>query len=146
MNITEAIQMSLGKGLTNDQVAAIAELATTRTFMGGDTIVRQFDRNSDLIVILEGSAIVKSFQGEKIAEVGPGSSVGEISLIDDQPRSATVHSSHGTTAALIPSDQLRGLMEADTDLEARILRNICRTLCSRLRVATIQLDGLMIAR
>ncbi|MCW5947613.1 MAG: cyclic nucleotide-binding domain-containing protein [Fimbriimonadales bacterium] len=146
MDVTAAISASFGKGLTNDQVARVAELAQVKEFMGGDTIVRQFDGSSDLVLILEGAARVNTFQGEEIAVLGSGSVVGEISLIDDQPRSATVASVHGTKVAIIPSGELRKLMASDSSLEAGILRNICVTLCTRLRHVTIHLDGLMVRK
>lgn len=143
MEVDEAIEQTLGKGLNQDQIWKISQLAETKKFMGGDTIVRQFDRNSDLIIILDGGAKIMTFQDEFVAEMGPGSIIGEISLVDEQPRSANVRSSHGATAAVIPADKLKVLMESDPAIAATVYKNIARTLCSRLRLATINLDGLM---
>src|SRR5687768_11622706 len=103
MDLQEAIGQTLGRGLTDDQIWKIAELAVTKKFPGGETMVRQFDRNSDLIIILDGSAKIMTFQDEFVAELGPGSIIGEISLVDEQPRSANVRSVHATEAAVIPA-------------------------------------------
>src|SRR5688572_18138191 len=146
MELEEAIASTLAKGLEEDELWRITELATERTYEGGDTLVRQFDRDSDLIIILEGSAKVTTFGDELIAELGPGSIVGEISLVDERPRSATVRSANGATAAVIPSGALRELLEDEPAIAAVVYRNIAQTLCSRLRVSTIHLDGLMTAR
>jgi CRP-like cAMP-binding protein len=143
MEVDEAIGQTLGKGLNEEQVWRITQLAETKKFMGGDTIVRQFDRNSDLIIILDGSARIMTFQDEFVAELGPGSIIGEISLVDEQPRSANVRSAHGATAAVIPAERLRTLLDGDPAIAATVYANIARTLCSRLRAATINLDGLM---
>ena len=146
MELEEAIASTLAKGLDEDELWRITELATERTFDGGDTILRQFDRDSDLIIILDGTAKVTTFNEELIAELGPGSIVGEISLVDDRPRSATVRSSNGATVAIIPSAKLRELLEDEPNIAAIVYKNIAQTLCSRLRLATIHMDGLMISR
>ena len=95
------------RGLSRDVIAGIAALADMRYYRGGDVIVRQYDRNSDLIILLDGSARIKSVDEETIAEFGPGSIVGEIALIDEEPRSATVTAVGDVKAAIIPSRQHR---------------------------------------
>jgi CRP/FNR family cyclic AMP-dependent transcriptional regulator len=143
MEVDEAIRQSLGRGLTDTDIWKIVQLANRKRFSGGDTIVRQFDKNSDLIVILDGTAQIMNFKDELISELGPGSIIGEISLVDEQPRSATIRSIHGTEAAIIGAEKLRQLLDSDSKLASGVYRNIAQTLCTRLRVATIHLDGLM---
>src|SRR5579871_3093613 len=143
MEIHDAIAQTLGRGLSTFQVQAIARLAENRRYSGGDTIVRQFDKNSDLIIILDGTAHILSFKDELLSEMGPGSIIGEISLVDEQPRSATVRSDTFTVVAVIPAAKLKQLMIEDSDLAAVVYKNIAQTLCVRLRHATVHLDGLM---
>lgn len=147
MNLPEALRSNyLFRGLKEAQQDSVINLAQERAFNGGDVMVRQFDKNSDLIVILSGEARIKTFSGETIAEVGPGSIVGEISLIDDQPRSATVVAVGPTVAAVLPSGSLRGLMAGDPTIKAQLLENIGKVLCQRLRAANIELDASMPAK
>ena len=101
------------RGLPRDVVAGFAAIADVRSYLGGDVLVRQFDYNSDVMILLEGQARIKSFSGETIAEFGPGSIVGEISLIDEQPRSATVVAIGNVQAAVIPAKMFRGMLDAD---------------------------------
>lgn len=143
MEIQDAIARTLGRGLGEADVWKIASLAETKKFKGGDTIVRQFDKNSDLIIVLDGSAQISSFKDELISEVGPGSIIGEISLVDEQPRSATIRSIQYTEVAVIPAGNLKALLDKDSALAASVYKNIAQTLCTRLRHATIHLDGLM---
>lgn len=144
MDIKEAIKNTyLVRGLSDDAIAKLAGLADTRIYQGGDVLIRQFDKETDLMVILQGSARINTFSGDELAEVGPGSIIGEISLLDDQPRSATVVSTGGTTAAVIPNDKLRELMEEHPNIALAIYRNLGMVLASRLRTADVQLDGLM---
>jgi CRP/FNR family transcriptional regulator, cyclic AMP receptor protein len=143
MEIEEAIAQTLGRGLSAESIWKIAELAETREFNGGDAIVRQFDKKSDFIIVLEGNAQVRTFNDDLICEVGPGSIVGEISLVDEQPRSATIRSILKTRVAIIPAEDLKALLDNNTVIASVVYKNIAQTLCARLRTSTIHLDGLM---
>jgi len=143
MDLTQSLQYNyLFRGLPKEVTAGFAAMATTRMFMGGDVIVRQFDYNSDLIILLEGTAAIKSFTGETLAEFGPGSIIGEISLIDEQPRSATVVAVGEVTAAIINAESFRSMMASDSKTAAMILLNICQVLCRRLRSMNLHVDTL----
>lgn len=143
MEVDDAIKQSLGRGLSDEDVWKITELAERKKYMGGDTIVRQFDKDSDLIIVLDGGAEITTFGGEPITTVGPGSILGEVSLVDEQPRSATVRSVQFTEAAVIPAEKLRQVLAGNSALAATVYGNIARTLSSRLRHVTIHIDGLM---
>ena len=60
------------RGVSREAIAGLAATAEVRDFKGGDTIVRQFERNSDLIILLSGMAKVHVMHGEDIAELGRG--------------------------------------------------------------------------
>ena len=131
----------LFRGLTDAQLDSVIKLAEDRPFEGGDVIIRQFDKNRDLMIVLDGNARIKTYSGETLAEVGEGGVLGEISLLDEQPRSATVVSVEKTLVAVIPAKKLHALMDRDCTLKAQLLYNIGRVLCNRLRAANVQLDG-----
>lgn len=128
---------ALFKGLTPEQATVLLGTAETRVHQGGDVVVRQFERNSDLLIISEGEVEIKSFAGDSIARLGPGSVVGEIALIDDAPRSATVVSVGTSKSIAIPASEFRGLMAGDADLKATIMENLARILCARLRASNV---------
>jgi CRP-like cAMP-binding protein len=83
---------------------------------------------------------VKGFSGETLGECGPGSIVGEMALVDDQPRSANVVSVGKSKIASIPGDKLWVLLDGDPTLARTLLHNLCRVLSMRLRTANIHLD------
>jgi CRP-like cAMP-binding protein len=126
------------RGLPNSVVAGIAAIAEEKAFLGGDVLVRQYDRSSDLIVILEGNARIKGFHDKTIAEFGPGSVVGEVSLVDNQPRSATVVAVGNVKAAVINATAVRGMMDSDPEVARILTTNICKVLCRRLRTMNAQ--------
>jgi CRP-like cAMP-binding protein len=90
---------------------------------------------------LEGTARIKSIDEETIAEFGPGSIVGEIALIDDEPRSATVTAVGNLRAAIIPSKALHDVMNMDPEVGKVIMTNIARVLCRRMRTMNAHQDS-----
>lgn len=133
----------LFKGLSESQITSISALASTKEFAGGDTIVRQFAKDNDLIIILDGKARVNSFSGDLIAEATAGSVIGEMSLVDDKPRSATVLSVGGTKVVTIANNELWELMDAEPAIAKVLLLNVARILTARLRAANVALDSVV---
>ncbi|MCA0362206.1 MAG: cyclic nucleotide-binding domain-containing protein [Armatimonadetes bacterium] len=133
----------LMRDLDPRQISEVAALASTKEFGGGETLVRQFAKDADLMIVLEGRAKIKSFSGEEIAEAGPGSVIGEMSLIDDKPRSATVTAAGPVTVALISNSALWGLMDREPQVGKTILLNVGRILAARLRAANVALDSVV---
>jgi CRP-like cAMP-binding protein len=93
-------------GLTARQRAAIAARATTRRYAPGSTIVRAGDTTMALYVVLSGSVRVERAHPDAgavhLAELGAGGVFGEMGLIDDAVRSATIVALEPTECALIP--------------------------------------------
>ncbi len=120
-------------GLSNAQLDAILTVTREVNYPGGETVVRQFERSSDLLVVLSGTVKIKGISGEDIAELGEGHVVGEVSLVDNAPRSATVMSAGSVRAAVIPAEELHALMKKDVAMKAAIMETLAKLLCSRLR-------------
>lgn len=79
----------LFNGLTDRSFEAIARLATEADFGTGEDLVRQGAPGDTFIIIVSGRAKVAR-DGKAIRELGPGDFLGEISLVDGSPRTATV--------------------------------------------------------
>ncbi|MFM9873125.1 MAG: Crp/Fnr family transcriptional regulator [Fimbriimonadaceae bacterium] len=144
MDLNTALQNNyLMQGLNVAQIAQIAQITTTKEFGGGDTLVRQFAKDADLLIVLEGNAKIRGFSGEEIATAGPGSVIGEMSLIDDKPRSATVVAAGAVKCATISNNELWGVMNNEPEIAKIILLNIGRILTARLRAANVALDSVV---
>ncbi len=144
LDVHEALRSNyLMQGLSECQISDVANIATVKNFNGGDTIVRQFARDNDLLIVLAGKARINSFSGELIAEASEGSVIGEMSLIDDKPRSATVVSIGDSQMVTIPNQELWNLMNTEPEIAKVILFNVSRILTARLRAANVALDSVV---
>lgn len=144
MSPLETIQKSyLSRGLAEDALPTLAAIASVRTYEDGEKIIQQFDHESDLMILGAGKADIVSVIGEKVASIEPGVPFGEMSLIDEQPRSATVVSVGRTEVIVIPLESLRELFQRRQDIGYGMMLNISRVLCERLRATNRQLAAFM---
>jgi CRP-like cAMP-binding protein len=133
-------QNYLVSGLDDAAIEEIAGLAEYRVHLAREDIIVRGAPGADLIVVLDGRVNVVSDKGEKLAEVGPGSVLGEIALLDNQPRSAHAVALGRVLAAHIPAKELRKLLGTKRDIGFVVLANLCQVLCQRLRTTGEKLD------
>jgi len=90
----------LFRGLEDSDLKAIAKLSKDMTFKTDETIVKEGDGRFGFYVIIDGRVEVRK-SGKKVAELKRGSFFGELSLLDDQPRSADVVATEPTKCKVI---------------------------------------------
>src|SRR3990172_3956023 len=92
--------MALCRGLGGAELDAIAAIAATREFAAGKELFREGDPGDGLFLIVLGEIdiVKRGPRGERpLARLGEGAVLGEISLLTNEPRSAT-----GRAAARLP--------------------------------------------
>jgi CRP/FNR family cyclic AMP-dependent transcriptional regulator len=98
-------RISLFAPLSRRQLRRLAERMTTRRYAEGDVIVREGDTSMSLYVLLAGSVrVVRDADAETplvIAQMGERSFFGEMGLIDDLPRVATIVAAEPTACAIL---------------------------------------------
>jgi CRP/FNR family transcriptional regulator, cyclic AMP receptor protein len=130
-------------GLSDEAIAQVAAMGKIEKHLARETLIRVNEKSSDLYVVLDGRVIIMTADGDKLAEVGPGSVLGEMALVDDRPRSAEVVCLGITNVARIPAQDLRKFMWQNKDIGFIILANLARVLSGRLRQADAKIDDLM---
>lgn len=130
-------------GLSDEAISEIVKLAEIKTYFNNDVLIRKGEKSSDLFVILEGTAKVITGEGDYLDDVGPGAVIGEVALIDDNPRSADVICVGTVKAAHIPAKKFRSLLNENRDTGFVVLANLARVLCLRLRKASIRIEHLV---
>ena len=128
--------------LRRSDLNRLAGLASVRAYREGATIVRQDDTAIALYCVLAGKVRVTRQSGSgdgdvALAEMGPGGFFGEMSLLDDFPRSATVVAAEPTHCALLSKwdfqKELRSHPEIGLEL-LKVLSRRVRELDARLSV------------
>jgi CRP/FNR family transcriptional regulator, cyclic AMP receptor protein len=82
------------------ELAALAAEADELTLPAGKELTRQGERGREFMVIVEGAAKVEK-DGKLINELGPSDFLGEIALLSDVPRTATVTTTAETTVLVL---------------------------------------------
>ena len=99
---------------------AVARHADEVVHADGDLLVQQGDAGDAFYVVLEGRARVER-DGEPVAELGPGDWFGELALLDEAPRSATVVADGPVTVAVLPRAMFRMALREFPDLTEQLL-------------------------
>lgn len=125
VNAEETLQrVPLFQGLQPKQVKGLARWTTTRTYDANTPIVRQGQPGIGLYCIQSGKVRVtqQTQQGEReIRSMGPGESFGELSLLQEQPRSATVTAVEPTTCVLLDQVQFNVELKSHPEIAVPML-------------------------
>ncbi len=95
------------------------------------TIIEEDSLSEDMFVIVEGELRVTKMGTDRevvLATLGPGEVVGEIALLDNAPRTASVTAISRSSLIRIPANAFEDLIE-----DSRVVRRMFRTVTSRLR-------------
>lgn len=123
-------KVSILGALSQRQLTTLAKWADVVAFEKGETIVKRGDRGNGLYLILEGSAEVRR-GGRSLARLGAGQFFGEMSLFDDQPRSADVVSLGPSKMAVLQKWEFWGFAASQPGVVLSVLEEMSR----RLRAA-----------
>jgi CRP/FNR family cyclic AMP-dependent transcriptional regulator len=87
-------------GCSDKELAEVARQVDDWSVTAGTTLTKEGEIGREAFLIVDGRADVV-IRGEKVAELGPGEFIGEMSMVDHQPRTATVVAQ--TPMMLLPS-------------------------------------------
>ena len=130
----------LCNGMSPAELKAISPFFLTLHVAAGATVYDEGDRESFLCLIASGAVSVvkglRSHAQQVITDLGPGESVGEVSLIDNHPRSASVVASTDTVLFSLTSRNLLEMHDKAQPAWSKIIYNISISLAARLRTTT----------
>ena len=117
-------------GLDQKKRNSIASQGKELTYKGGDIIVEDGSMGVGFYLVLEGKAEVRK-KGKVLATLGKGQFFGEMSLIDEQPRSADVVAVAPTRCWALTSWAFAPIMKSNPDVALMMLKEMVK----RLRAA-----------
>ncbi|MGA9522442.1 MAG: Stp1/IreP family PP2C-type Ser/Thr phosphatase [Myxococcaceae bacterium] len=132
-------KIPLFRHLTYKEQTAVLSIASTRTFPGGREIVVEGQPGEELFIVIRGRVSIEK-NGVEIAELRAGGHFGEMGLIDNAPRSATVRATEPTRVMVISRADLMNLMKRESILAVKMLWSFVQVLSDRLRAANTELS------
>jgi CRP-like cAMP-binding protein len=129
--------LSLFSTLDYRQHVAVLSIATSRQAPAGTVLVSEGTKSSELYVIVSGRVAVER-AGRRLSELGAGTHFGDMALIEDAPRSATVVALEPVDLLVIGREQMVGLMRMDPVLATKVLWTLVQSLSARLRVTSAE--------
>ncbi len=140
---SELRAIGLFGALSDEILAHLSATLKVDTPDAGFTVFREGESARNMYVLINGEMeVLKKSQGgidARVALLGPGDWFGEMSILDVQPRSATIRALAPSRLLCITSADLDALYRYDLKSYAIIVLNLARELSRRLRVA----DGIL---
>jgi len=123
-------QVELFRGLDARELKEIAGSMREHRYESGRAVVSEGEGGVGFFVIAEGTAKV-SVEGGEVATLGPGNSFGEIALLADTKRTATVTAQSDLTCWTLTSWVFRPIVESNPALAWKLLQQMGRLLGDR---------------
>ena len=120
----------LFRDCTDKELAFIASRSDEVEIAAGKVLTEKGRSGGDFFIILDGRADVDAPQGKR--SLGPGEFFGEIALIDNGPRTATVKAATAMRCLVLGHAQFRDVLHQNGEIAVKILRAVTE----RLRAAT----------
>lgn len=105
------------------ELQRIATLADELDLGESATLIREGERGREFLVIVDGTVSVTK-RGKKVRELGAGAFIGEIALISDVPRTATVTATTPVRLLVVTDRAFRGLVEEMPSIATKVLQSL----------------------
>ena len=118
-----------------------------RTYSPGEVVIKEGSLDRDLFLISRGTVSVKvelPGQGRRrrLASFSAGTVFGEVALLDQQPRSATVTADEEAVCYVLSEDAFHALVRDHHAIAIKLLTNLGRELSRRVRRANAMISQL----
>ena len=110
-------------GLSKKELAQIAAIADELDFRAGKELIREGGAGREFFILLEGSAEVTR-GGAKLATRRAGDFFGEIALVTDRPRVATVTTLEPTVALVVTERNFRRIVKQSPTIALKVLQAV----------------------
>jgi len=123
--MVELKQAKVFQGLPESEIRSIEKQMKTVKHPAGHEIVVRGDGGVGFMIITDGMVAVKTVQG-KDRRLGPGDSFGEMALLDQEGRSATITADTDVTMATIPEWNFKPFLKEHPEVAYRLLQTLSR--------------------
>lgn len=120
-------KVPLFAGCSKGELEQIAHIADEIDLSEGKEMTQQGSRGREFFVLLEGEADVTK-DGQSINKLGAGDFFGEIALVADSPRTATVTATSPVRALVITDRSFKRLLEEQPEIQNKVLQALAKRL------------------
>lgn len=128
-------EVSVFRDIPENELFAVASIIEELDIPDGEVFMRQGELGRELFVVSEGHVLIKR-EGRVLAELGPGEVVGEMSVLDEQPRSADGVARGPVKVLRLRADALKRLFSS----RASLAQGVVQVLSRRLRETNTRQD------
>jgi CRP/FNR family cyclic AMP-dependent transcriptional regulator len=122
-------KVPLFAGCSKSELRELAKTADELDLREGTVLTREGRPGREFFVLIDGTAEVRR-KGKKIAALGPGDWLGEIALITDSPRTATVTATSPVDVLVITDRRFRSVVETMPSIALKVLARVGERLSS----------------
>ena len=132
MSVEGLGHLPLFAGLPPERISSLEAMAQRRSFKRGEVIFHKGDPGDTLFMIVQGQVkiVLPSDSGEEalLVVLDEGEFFGELSLIDERPRSATIMASEPTETLVLHRDDFLRSLAANPEIAVHLLKVLSRRL------------------
>jgi len=148
-NLTDFISnIPLFESLCRQELETVSTYIRRQHLDPGETLFNQWDKAECVYFVESGALDVLTKKGpdsyEAVASLKRGRSIGEMCIVDNFPRTATVRSTSKTTVVVFTQSDYERLMSDHLDLGIKILKGLARLMAQNLRKTSSRLADNML--
>ena len=120
-------RVPLFSGCSKKELARIATLADEIDLRSGKTLIKEGTPGREFFVLVDGTAEIRRGD-KKIDTAGPGDFFGEMALLSDQPRNATVTTTSEVDALVVTARSFHALLADNPLIALKVMRAVAERL------------------
>jgi CRP/FNR family transcriptional regulator, cyclic AMP receptor protein len=115
----------LFQGLSKKELTELSRHSEDLEVPAGHVLTREGDTGQEFFVLVEGRVEVKA-KGKSLGDRGDGDFIGEIALLEDTKRTATVTATTPLRLFVLTRQDFRRLVDQNPDVERKVLQTLAR--------------------
>ena len=140
-------QMDILRDFTTEEIHALAQRLTRKTFNKSEIIFKEGDTDRNLFFLVKGLVSVRIHLSEsdrykRLITYSAGVTFGEMAFLDGSPRSADVWSDEDTETYVLSPEVFDVLQAESPQIAIKLIRNIALEMSDRLRIRTNEVRAL----
>ena len=120
-------RVPLFAGCSKKELEHVAMVADEIDFRPGKSLIREGELGREFFILVDGTAEI-SRNGKPIDTAGPGDFFGEMALLADQPRNATVTTTSAVDALVVTARSFRDLIADNPLIALKVMRAVAERL------------------